>query len=133
MLDLEEWTINFVKHKDMFSRKLIDFKVEKGTIEFNFKDKKHLYVIVPLLNDNLKKYLKDEPISVVCLNKKENLNFLKAHWNSFIDYSKLNFIFVNPNVNDKWSINPNIHEKVSERESLGLGLKTMFESVPEIR
>ncbi len=133
MLDLKEWTINLVKHRDIFSRRLIDFKVEKNTIEFNFKDKKHLYVIMPLLDDSINKYLKEEYITVVCLNKKENVNFLIANWNVFIKYSNLNFIFVNPNMNDKWSINPNIHERVSERETLALGLKSMFESVQEVR
>lgn len=79
MLDLKEWTINLVKHRDIFSRKLIDFKVEKATIEFNFKDKKHLYVIMPLLDDSINKYLKEEYITIVCLNKKENVNFLIAN------------------------------------------------------
>ena len=130
---LEDWAINFVKHKDLFSKKLIDFKVEKDTIEFNFKDKKHLYVIMALLNNTINKYLKNEFITVVCLNKKENLNFLKAKWSEFVKYEKLSFIFVNPDINEKWSINPNIHERISDKDSFAQGLNGMFESVQEVR
>ena len=33
----------------------------------------------------------------------------------------------------KWIINPNVHERVCEREALADGLKSMFGSVPEVR
>ncbi len=133
MSDLKEWTINFVKHKDIFSKRLIDFKIEKDVIEFNFKDKKHFYVIMPFLDNNTIRHIKNEFVTIVCLNKKKNLNFLKANWNVFIKFNKLNFVFVNLNVNEKWSINPSVHEKISDKESFSEGLNSMFESVQEVR
>ena len=78
MLDvLRDWSINFVKHKDVFTRNLIDFRVEKNIVEFNFKDKKHFFVSIPLLDNSVDKHLKDNYITIVCLNKKENLNYLE--------------------------------------------------------
>ena len=133
MLDvLRDWSINFVKHKDVFTRNLIDFRVEKNIVEFNFKDKKHFFVSIPLLDNSVDKHLKDNYITIVCLNKKENLNYLKVRWKDFIKDQKLNFIFVNPNTNEKWLINPNIHERISDEESFSEGLNSMFESVREV-
>ncbi len=131
--DLKEWSITFVKHKDIFSNKLVDYRVEGNTIKFNFKDRKHTYIIMPELNDSINENLKDEYISVICLNKMGNVKYLIKNWEIFIKYSNVNVIFVNPYLNEKWIINPNIHERISERESLAQGLKSMFETVPEVR
>jgi len=131
--DLKEWSINFIKHKDIFTGKLIDFKIEDNLIEFNFKDRKQLYVIMPLLNESIKRYLKEGYVSVVCLNKRENVKFLIVSWNLFIKYSKLNFIFVNPKLNEKWGIYPSMHHFVAEKESFALGIKSLFETVPEVK
>jgi hypothetical protein len=134
MLDeLKEWSINFVKHRDMFNKKLVDFKVLQDMIEFEFKDKKHLYIILPDLGDGLKERVKDGFITIVCLNKKNNLDYVIKNWNMFIKNKKLNLIFVNPHINDKWILNPSVHDMVSDHESLTQGLKTLFEGVQEVR
>ena len=130
--DLKEWCINFVKHKDVFSNKLIDFRVEENFIEFNFKDRKHTYVISPILDD-INKSLKDEFISVICLNNMKNVKYLIKNWGSFIKYSNVNIMFVNPYLNEKWIINPNVHEKISEKEALAQGLISMFKAVSEVK
>ncbi len=134
MLDsLKEWSINFVKHKDIFNNRLIDFKVLQDMIEFEFKDKKHLYIILPELTDSLKEKIRDSFITIVCLNKKDNLNYVIKNWDMFIKNKELNIIFVNPIINDKWILNPYVHEIISEKESLSQGLKTLFEGVQEVK
>jgi len=131
MSSLNDWCVNFVKHKDMFNKNLIDFKVEKNKIEFNYKNKKQIYTIIPILNQEIKKIL-DNNLNIVCLNKKENLNFLKLKWNDFKKYENLKIIFVNPETNNKWIINPHIHDRISDKENFSQGLKSMFENVEEV-
>ncbi len=131
---LNEWCINFVKHKDIFNKKLIDHKIKKDKIEFNYKDKKQVYVIMPILNQGINNYLKNKfnNLNIVCLNKKENLNFLKLKWREFVKYENLKIFFVNPKINNKWVIKPNIHDKISDKENFSQGLKSMFENVEEV-
>ena len=68
------------------------------------------------------------------LNSKENLDFLMNKWNKLIKFDKLTIFFVNPfsELEKKWFISPYVHNKICDKDSLKLGLKTMFETVESI-
>ena len=66
------------------------------------------------------------------MNTEENLDYLIAHWKDFITFSKLKIMFVNPIVNEQWSLFPKTHDAISDKESLQTGLTSLFSSVPAV-
>jgi hypothetical protein len=42
------------------------------------------------------------------------------------------FFFVNPSKAMHWAVNTDTHDFVTEKASLKLGLKALFDSVPEV-
>lgn len=127
--DLIEWTIMYVKHRDLMKRNLVDYKILKNYIEFEFKDRKHIYFIYQELNEESLKELKDEFISFIVLNRKSNVEFLVKNWDKFVKYQKINITFVSPKANQSWTIVPHIHDKIAERKKLKSGLMALFDNI----
>ena len=129
-MDLKEWTINYVKNKDIWNKKLLKHTISGEVIEFKFKDKLHDYIVKEKLNSEiLKTWLKSNSITIVCLCIDDNFDFLLKHWDSLKENSKLSLIFVNLVENNKWIINPHTHSLIADPDSFEIGLKSMFEQV----
>jgi hypothetical protein len=131
--NLKSWTIEFVKHKDIFTKNLVDYAEKEDSVEFNFKDKKHIYVIKEVLEDSIKNKIKEDYFSIVCLNKKDNVEYLIKNWAYFIKFQKLNILFVNLKTNERWIIYPNTHNSLTEGESIKSGLNTLFQSIAPVK
>jgi len=131
--DLKSWTIEFVKHKDVFTKNLIDFNAKEDSVEFNFKDKKHTYITKEILDDSLKNRIKEGYFAVVCLNKKENLDFLIKNWDFFAKFQKVSILFVNLKTNERWIIYPSTHDSLTEREALKPGLNSLYQSITPVK
>ena len=71
-------------------------------------------------------------LTLVLLNKKENVDLIVSGWPHLIKKSNLSVLFVNPETNNKWSINPHIHDKIADKKSLKKGLLSIFESVEPV-
>jgi len=129
--ELKEWTIHYVKNKDITLRKLVkyDEHLSKEYIEFQFKDKTAIYNIVDDLKEDVFNKIKAyEHKAIVCLNSLENFHFLIKNWKKFSEIKNLTIIFVNLKLNDKWVINPHTHSMIADPESIESGLKTMFDT-----
>ncbi len=129
-----EWTINFVKNKDLVSKKIE--KIEKGKEGFDlyvkYKGKEQYFIILPSDLLNSFKGLKDDSyFSIVLLNSAENLSFVLKNWYKFASFKSLSVIFVNPfsSSDKKWILYPHTHNKICDESSLETGLKSMFEMV----
>ena len=132
---LREWTVGYVKHKDMLAKNIVDIKEEQDKVIVKFKDKGQVFLIRPTADDSvIEKIDKDKNIGIVMLNSKENLDFLINKWNKLIKFDKLTILFVNPlsEPDKKWFISPYVHNKICDNDSLKLGLKTMFNTVESI-
>ena len=132
---LREWTVSYVKHRDILAKNIINIKEEQDKVIVKFKDKEQIFLIRPIVNDSvIEKIDKDKNISIVMLNSKENLDFLIKNWNKLIKFEKLTLFFVNPlsEFEKKWFISPYMHNKICDDDSLKIGLKTMFETVESI-
>jgi len=133
---LKEWTIRYVKNKDVISKKITslnekdnEFIVQKGEIE-------HKYLIIPVINDTdsiintAAEY--EHGKTLICFHTKSNFEFLIKNWGIFVDLGR-NFIvyFINPfsKTERVLSICPYTHHLISDKDSLVLGLKTMAENV----
>ena len=143
-MSLAEWTMTFVKHKDIIKQQLVSLQEKNGIVHAVYKgDKKHDYFIFEKIPDF--KTIEDASrksdadanysINVVCYNTSENLKVLIHHWKEFSTHSRLLFYFVNPKsqTDVKWILNPWLHSRISDSDSLETGLKSMFSMVEEWR
>jgi hypothetical protein len=122
-MDLREWTILYVKHNDVHTKKLQDYKNEGDKVVFRFKDHHmHAYAmekldIIPVEGKTL----------LVTLQKKENIQFLLKHWDDFVQPG-LTLVFVNPEKNEKWFIVPHTHSQIAD-PNIELGIRSLAENV----
>jgi hypothetical protein len=136
---LLDWTINFLKNKDLMLKKIES--IEKGKDGFDlyikYKDKEQYVLVIPTISDLsgiIQKFSNTSYFTIVTLNSKENLDEVLKSWAKLVDFRFLNIIFTNPfsSGDKRWIIYPSTHNKVSEQSSLKLGLKSMFEMVDSI-
>ena len=136
---LIDWIISFVKNKDIISKKIE--KIENGKNNFDlyvkYRDKEQYFIIAPIIKDIdsiIQKLSNNAYFSIVALNSKENLDIVLKNWNKLINFKFLSIIFVNPfsEIDKKWIIFPQTHNKISDESSLEAGLKSMFEMVEPI-
>ncbi|MBS3114125.1 hypothetical protein J4448_03415 [Candidatus Woesearchaeota archaeon] len=136
---LVDWSINFVKNKDIISKKIE--KIENGKDNFDlyikYKDREQYFIIVPNIADIdsiIQRINNNYYFSIVTLNSKENFNIIIKNWNRLISFKFLNIIFVNPfsEMDKKWIIFPHTHHKICDESSLQTGLRAMFEMVEPI-
>ncbi len=71
--------------------------------------------------------LNDDPTSIVITNTKEHIKQMLEQWNSLISHPKLSIMFVNTTHFTKFALYPTTHERITEKETLELGLMTMGE------
>ena len=141
-MSLAEWTITFVKHKDMMKQQIISLEEKNSIVHVSLKaDNKQDYLVFEKtfdfkkVEDVCKKSDADShySVNVVCYNTQENLKFIIQHWKEFASHQRLLFYFVNPKsmTDIKWVINPWLHNRISDAASLETGLKSMFSMVEE--
>lgn len=129
--ELFEWTVHYVKNKDLTFRKLVKHTEhpKENYIEFEFKDKKVFYYVIERINDKVIDQAKSKEHKViVCNNTEDNFKFLITHWKKFSEYKNLSVLFVNLKLNDKWIINPHTHSMIADPDSIESGLRTMFDT-----
>ena len=136
---LLEWTINFVKNKDIISKKIVNMENGKDGFDLHvkYKDKEQYFIIasnISDINSIIKKVNDNFYFSIVTLNSNDNFDIIVDNWNKLVNFKFLNIIFVNPysQSDKKWIISPYTHHKICEESYLKAGLKSMFEMVEPI-
>ena|SRR3989338_11678597 len=136
---LVEWTANFVRNKDVLTKKIESIEKNKNGFDLHvkFKDKEQFFVIAPAISDLgpiIAKVNNNSHFCIVTLNSSENLNVLIKNWARLVDFKFLSVIFVNPfsQSDKKWIIYPYTHHRICDESSLKTGLKSMFEMVEPI-
>jgi hypothetical protein len=129
--ELANWTVNYVKNRDLTFKKLVSYKehTKDDCINFEFKDKTVAHFIVDKVSDKIFDMIKNHDYKViVCPNIEENFKFLIKNWKKLSDAKNLSFLFVNLKIGDKWVINPHTHSMIADPESIESGLRTMFDT-----
>ncbi|HIH32265.1 TPA: hypothetical protein HA235_06165 [Candidatus Woesearchaeota archaeon] len=121
--ELLEWTINYIKNKDLTLKKIQAIETVKDIINIKYPDKTTRFQVKPVLDDKALM-----PQTVVCLNSEENFKFLIKNWAKMSKINGLNILFVNQKNNDKWLINPYVHSMIADPASLETGLRAMFDT-----
>jgi hypothetical protein len=131
-MNLSEWTNLYIKNKDILQKKLISIETQDEFIKCNYKDGQQTYYFENILTDKVIEYLPRDRLTIVCLNNKRNINFVFDKWDELIKNRSLILIFCNPETNNKWIIKPYVHNIVTEKSFLKIGLLSLAESVEEI-
>jgi len=135
MENLKQWTLEFIKHKDLIQKSITSIK-ENDVIHVKSKDKEQVYVVQPEI-DGFQEAIdyseKDIWVVMVCYNTKQNFYKLIKNWENLVKYRKLSVMFVNPEskIDKKWIIYPATHNSICDASSLKTGLESMFAMVDE--
>jgi hypothetical protein len=132
-MNLNEWTVNYIKHRNLLHKSMIELIIVNDheiLTKNSYGD--HHYYINDELDGSILEKVGQGHISVICLNKKPNIDFLAKNWDKLISNPTLCFIFANPDINQRWIIIPKTHDLVTERSALKRGLKSLFDSVEEV-
>ncbi len=142
-MTLTEWTLTFIKHMDVIKQHVASIVVSGSIISVMEKNnKKQDYFVLPRL-DNLFNLFsaaaksdidQNYAVFLVCANTIDNFKVLIQNWVKFASHQRLTIYFVNPvsNTDTKWVIKPWLHNKISDPESLEVGLKAIFDMVEEV-
>ena len=127
---LVQWTISFIKNKDLISRKIEHIENGKNGFDLHvrYKDREQYFIITPKIEniDSIMQRIGNNSyFSIVTLNSRENFDILLKNWDRLIAFKFLNIIFVNPfsEMDKKWVIFPHTHHKICDEKSLENGLK----------
>jgi hypothetical protein len=133
---LAEWTVGFLKNRDLIAKKIKNIEMNKDGFDLcvKYSDREQYIIVMPILKELdpiIRKFNNNSYFTIVALNSKDNLQILLKIWNRLIDFKFLNIIFANPfsSTDKKWMVHPHTHHKICDEASLELGLKSMFEMV----
>ena len=132
--NLKLWAIERIKYKDIFFKKLKN--IDDSNDNFILVEYNNSSTLVLVMKDldveNIRnKDAESDLIDVIVLNSESNFDLLIKKWDILAKINNLKIHFVNPKLkeNNFWIINPSIHNKIIEQNTLKKGLRTLFESV----
>ncbi len=128
-MNIEEWFIEFVKARDVFQKKIKEFK-KTDYLEIHYTDKTTKVLENPTI-EKIKSFAKKDAIVILFPNKLEHIDWVVKNWDILKEYQDLTIYFINPdsNLEKKWAVKPFVHERVTERPALKQGLLSLFETV----
>ena len=132
------WTKQYLTSRDAFTKEIATLQETKEwDLTVTLKNGiKRLYSIQEQFDaKELLPRLGTDPVFVILLNTKKNLQELTDHWQALKTFPKLCLVFVNPEsqTEKKWLLYPHTHDRITDPLSLKLGLKSMFETVEEVK
>ena len=130
---LTDWCIRFLQNRDSIRKEIISIeKTQQNAFTIHYKDKAKYFFIATILNNDVFNNLKmDSFIGIFTLNNPSNIRFIVTEWKKLIEFKFLSIFFINPfsPAEKAWAISPYIHDRICDKSSLELGLKSMAEMV----
>ena len=125
---LKEWTRHFIKHKDIFEKKIIKVE-EKGDIFLvERKDGRQKWIVGDKFSYDDKHNDPKCPQTIVCLNNPGNVKAVVEAWKELIIPAKLTVLFVNLELGEKWMLNPKVHNMIADEATLEAGLLRLMQA-----
>lgn len=136
---LADWTVNFIKNRDIIAKKIQNIENGKNGFDLHvkYRDREQYFVIAPSISNIdsiIQKIDNNAHYTIVTLNSKDNFDSMLKFWHNLVSFKFLSIIFVNPfsQLDKKWIIFPYTHHKICDESSLENGLKSMFGMVEPI-
>jgi hypothetical protein len=137
---LVEWTVDFLKNRDIMLRKIEGVQKDKDgyDVYVKYKDKEQNIVVMPEVEDAdalLSRFNENGHFGLVLLNTQDNFHFLIKNWERLVKFRNLCVYFINPfsSLDKRWIIYPYTHNNICESGSLEKGLKSMFDMVEPLK
>ena len=91
---LIEWTVNYIKNKDILVRKIESIEMDRNGFDIivKYKDRTNFFIIIPLIKDIeelTKRMDKEGHYSQVMLNNKENFEVIVNNWKKLVEFRNL--------------------------------------------
>lgn len=133
---LVDWAIRFLESKDTIRKSIVNIKKkDSSALIVSYKDKTKYFIVKPILEDGIIDKIKDnEHVGIVTLNNDINVRFIVKNWEKFSSLKFLSIYFINPfsDIDKAWILSPFVHDKICDKDSLEIGLKSMSEMVDSI-
>ena len=127
-MELKEWIQSYLKNRDAVEGDILSFEDKGSDFIVHKKSGPVLFLIRPDISDTAELNISGK-FSLVVKNNRKNLDFVINRWDVFSKLQGLCIYFVNPRTNDKWLLNPYVHNQVTEKSALKRGLQSLFSMV----
>ena len=129
-----DWCVRFLENKDTIRKEIIKIEKNENNSDFiiHYKDKVKYFIIYPTLeNEIFNEINNNDNYGIFTLNNPSNIRFVVNEWEKLAKFKFLRIYFINPfsNIDEVWAMNPYIHDRICDKASLELGLKSMAEMV----
>ena len=131
-MELQEYIINYVKYKDAIKQSLQHVERKKDHVLFTFKNEKIPYYTCEKLADAPKSFASPGKNYIVCLNTKENAEYLIQNWKQYAAIKHLIIIFANIKQHEQWLINTHIHARCTDEKAIKEGILSLFATVSQV-
>jgi hypothetical protein len=128
---LREWATRYVKNRVSSLESLVATGEQGNSIIMKKKDGSAVtYLVEPVFDAKTAK----EGITIVALSNNANIDAIAKSWDILSKLKGMKIILANPysTQEERWSVSPEIHNRICDRKTLKLGLKTMAELVDPI-
>jgi hypothetical protein len=127
---LVDWFVRYTKNRDLLFKKISEIREEGNKVIIKQKDGSVIHYYVepfPEDFDNLAA-MPEEQKGLVVYNSKDNFDRMMKAWKKLSETKGLTIYFVNPfsKLDKRWIINPHVHNKISDKASLEMGMNSMF-------
>ena len=131
---LAEWLVRYLKNKDIFFKRIKGITQEESIIKIEYKDRSVEVHVLGFDSDPCeltKSFDPDKNHGLALYNTEDNLKLILSCWKELAKIKGLIVYFVNPfsKLDKQWIIYPHTHDKISDAESLEMGLRSMFSGV----
>jgi hypothetical protein len=127
---LADWFVRYTKNRDLLFKKISDIKEDGNKVIITQKDGSVIHYYVEPFPDDFEKLaaMPEEQKGIVLYNSKDNFDRMMKAWKRLSETKGLTIYFVNPfsKLDKRWIINPHVHNKISDKASLEMGLNSMF-------
>jgi len=127
---LKEWTLGFIKHKDIFEKKIVKIEDKKDGFCVHRKDAVQNYAVSenfsPGSVEETRPGSVPSQLTIVCLNNPLNVKAVVKDWKKLIKHQRLTILFVNLALGEKWMLNPRVHDMIADSSTLESGLLNLM-------
>jgi len=132
---LKEWTFHFIKHKDVFEKKIRSLKDTEEGYAAEYPDRTQEYIVGEKFSLPAKSLAQGKSgtqpamlTTIVCSNTRENVKAVVKDWGKLKETHGLTILFVNTETGEKWLLNPRVHDMIADSSSLETGLMKMMDT-----
>jgi len=126
---IQEWVLQFIKHKDIFDRKVTKLEENSEGVRVTRKDGS---VVSWIAKDAFSYSSKEKTTAssrmIACLNTRENVKEIVKHWKELVLDSALTIWCVDLETGEKWSVTPRVHDLITEPSALEQGLLSLMDT-----